>query len=196
MSPIAPPVRHSYANIVHGVGDVFIDFLRSFFTEHPEYPWDEQSTKTKIVIQGCEPVEISRITNHPAIFVDVGPVELRGASIDQLSSWKWLDKKRPEVMVKQHADLMSGNMAFHVLSREGLEARAIAFILLIALTTNRPYFRVRKIFDVSLPRMIADSSVGDDLSISSIAVQYLTQIKWEHVPSQGPLLRRFMIEAA
>ena len=186
--------KTDYDSINIKVENVFIDFMRSFFTSNARYPWLEDHVHTKIFIEECHPVDTSRVKDHPALLVEVGNVAFRNGHIDQLADWQWVSKKRPEIMVKKFADFIIMNLAFHCVSREGLEARDLAFKVMTALTANRPYLRSSGIVDVAVPQMMPDNPLSEDLFLSTVITSCWAMAEWDWQPKQGPLWNKTKVD--
>jgi hypothetical protein len=121
---------------------LFVRFLQGLFGtfEKGAYHWslDESATDITITDQGTVNKEV--IEKRPAIVVSLGPMAMNNIAIDQFAGpiTNWKDSSKPPLYdpswnphtgTKRHTDLISSTMTVNCLSREGVEARRIAWIV-------------------------------------------------------------------
>lgn len=102
---------------------VFVYFLQNLFRTFPEgrgLRWRPEQETTEIVITSEKPVQDAP-EKVPHIVVALGAQRWAGLGIDQLQ------RAVPSRAERVHTDLVSANMTYNCLAKEGLVARRIAW---------------------------------------------------------------------
>lgn len=136
-------------NIPLDIKYIFLRFAQAYFSESSKFKWDYDVTKTKIIIADRNAVELGVATLKPAIILTRGPLNwgyvVRGQS--GMNAVNVADGKMTSISndgahvniwnIDPKTDLMYGSVTFTILSKNGIQAEAIANDLFVALTGYR-----------------------------------------------------------
>lgn len=107
---------------------VYLLFLQGLFTQFPPasgcFHWSDSQDDTEIAITDQAPIPRDRIEQRPAIVTMRGPAQFANLTLDQL---KTLDFKTG---TREHTDLVACTMSINCISKNGIEAQRIAWIVM------------------------------------------------------------------
>jgi hypothetical protein len=105
---------------------VYLLFLQGLFKQFPEgsYRWSEDPNFSEIAITDQVPIPRDHIEKRPAILAMRGPTQFANLALDQVSG---ID---PHTGLKERRDLVACTMSLSCISRVGLEAQRIAWIIM------------------------------------------------------------------
>ena len=105
---------------------VYLMFLQGLFKQFPSgsYKWSDDTKSTEIVITDQAPMPLESVEYRPAIVTVRGPAQFGNISLDQLRS---LDSRTG---TRVHTDLIPCTMTLNCMSKTGLEAQRIAWVVM------------------------------------------------------------------
>ncbi len=152
----------------------FLNFAQRYFAQHPRYTWQEDVSKTKILIVDKYAIKLKVLEKARSIVLSRGAYGWEYTSIGQLMDTSFIEENR-----EQYSDLLRGSITFNCLAQNGIVAETIAHILFTALTGFKSQFRangIHKILNVTLgEETILKSDSSSELSAIPINVQFSTQ---------------------
>jgi hypothetical protein len=101
-------------------------FLQGLFKQFPSgsYKWSDDINSTEIVITDQTPLPLDTIEHRPAVVTIRGAAQFANMTLDQLRS---VDRKTG---TRVHTDLIPCTMTLNCLSKQGLEAQRIGWIVM------------------------------------------------------------------
>jgi|WetSurSiteA1Bulk_404760.scaffolds.fasta_scaffold04902_2 hypothetical protein len=114
----------------------FIAFLQTIFEKAPigYFHWSPQLEDAEIIITEENPIALDTVGQRPAISVVLGAVEWNASSMDEYLG------SNPQTGTSKHTDLLPGMMSLNCCSRNGTEARFLAW------QCGRHIWNLRRIF--------------------------------------------------
>ena len=190
---------------------LFVRFLQTLFStfEKGAYHWSMDEKNSDISISDQATVNREVVEKRPAIILSMGPLAMNNIAIDQLAG-PLLQQKRvdgkdalftPNVNTTngavRHTDLFSGTATYNCISREGAEARRIAWIAgyftraLKRSLMKAGFHRVGEEVQFG-----AESSPGslvqpdsNEIVMVSVSVPFYAQNTWTVAPTDKTLLQ-------
>lgn len=159
------------------VKEITLGWLQDFFKDHPQYPFDIGNERdTAIKIHDKHAFNFESVGDKPAIVLDRKQLRWFNASIDQNLGHFGLRA------AQAHADLVTGTVILHCLSKEGLVAEELGHIVFFGVEAFRSELRKRGLWDIKTvgigEESILVAKAGTELvSIPVVASVYL-QAKW------------------
>ena len=186
---LKPPDKDSLASNPPGfVKDVYLSFFQEYFSKQNTGDFrftGNDVNESEIHITDAFSIEKQVIEKRPAIMVQRGPMSWANLGLDQLKELDFTTGR------EVHSDLLSGTMTIHCISRQGLEAERLAWIVLFALKSLKKVLQVRGLFDVGREAQIgAETSPSALVSGDTVAhttevpvySPFYVQITWENEP--------------
>lgn len=102
-----------------------IDILQRFFKQDPDFPYEDDQDKTKIIVADVFGVDRKSVEQYPAVLVARGTMRYSKVGIGDRAFSTWSTKKAPQPS-DTYGSLVSGNIICHCVSYEGIEAERIA----------------------------------------------------------------------
>ena len=193
---------------------LFVRFLQTLFAtfEKGAYHWALDEKLSDIVITDQAPVNQEVIEKRPALVVALGPAAFGNISIDQFAGpiLKWSDSAKtprydpnwnPLTGTTRRTDLISSTMTVNCLSREGVEARRLGWIVgyftraFKGVLMKSGLHRVGE--DVQFSAESAPGSLVQpdtkELTMVSVSLPFYAQDTWSVSPVDKTLLRQVEI---
>ena len=102
-----------------------IDILQRFFKQDPDFPYEDNQDKTKILVADIHGVDKKNVEQYPAVLVARGTMRYGQVGIGDRASSSWSTKNAPQPS-DTYGSLVNGNIICHCVSYEGIEAERIA----------------------------------------------------------------------
>lgn len=125
ITPGLPEPQGRGEDPLYNITRIYLLFLQGLFKQFPEgsYRWSDDEKLSEITITDQVPVPKDRIEQRPAIVTMRGPAQFANLTLDQMRT---VDVRTG---MKERTDLLSATMTMSVLSRSGVEAGRIAWII-------------------------------------------------------------------
>jgi len=156
---------------------VLLSWLQEFFAGRADFPFilgDERSTGVKI--HDKHAFNMETVGNAPAVVLDRKPMRWARSSIDQNLG----DFRLRAAQAKM--DLLSGQVIFHCLCKEGLVAEQVAHIVFFGLSIFDSEIRKRGLWDLKIAGVgeesILELAAGTELVSVPVSCTAYLQGKW------------------
>lgn len=174
---------------------VYLLFLQGLFKQFDSgsYRWSEDEKLSEVSITDNVPFPKDKIEQRPAIVTMRGPAQFGNLSLDNLKSLDWHTGSR------RHDDIVSCTMSIHCISKTGVEAQRLAWIvgrhLRIFSRMLQQQGRFHKVgYEVSIgpespPGSLIDPEPSPTMTLVTVFSPF--HFKWTEVvtPQDAPLLQ-------
>ncbi len=155
-----------------------LEFLQIIFSTRGNgfFRYDEDDTKTEIQISDVHAMDLTSVSRRPAIIAVRGPLSWQGIGLGGGGVQSVEMSTRRTVMT----DLLTGSVAFSVISREGIEAEQIAHVVFNSFKFFRPILMKYGFFNVTSLNIGAESLVeqeGSDDKTTVVPVYLSAQVQ-------------------
>ena len=158
-----------------------IDVLQRFFKQDPDFPYNDDIDKTKILVADIYGVDRKNVEQYPAVLVARGTMRYGQVGIGDRAFSTWSAKKAAQPS-DTYAALVNGSLICHCVSYEGIEAERIA-------TKVAPFLEMTK-HDIGayLKIKIQDVFIGDEAPLKDwppglvnvqVGFNYLYGVMWK-----------------
>lgn len=174
-----------------------LEFLQILFSQRAEgsFKYDADESKTEIQIMDQNAVDLEAIHTRPAIIGTRGPVSwakmgLGGGSMQELH--------RPTGDAT-YTDMLTGSVAFSIISREGIEAEQIAHIVFNSFKFFRPvlqkygFFSIKSL-NLGASNLVVQEGENDDLHLIPVYVQADIQDRWSLKDNDAKKLKKIVVD--
>lgn len=188
---------------------MFVRFLQVLFSsfEKGAYHWDLDEKSSDIVISDQATVNKEVVEKRPAIIVSLGPLALNNIAMDQFAGplletdaegkKTFTPNINNSTGAVRHTDLVSSTVTYNCLSREGAEARRIAWIAGYFTRTLKKTLMKAGLHRVGEEVQFgAESAPGsivqpdsNEIVMVSVSVPFYAQNTWTVAPIDKTLLK-------
>lgn len=176
-----------------------LEFLQILFSNRKcgDLHYDEDESTTDIQIMDQHAVDLNSVGVRPAIVAQRGPLSWAQMGLGGNSfSSGGRGVNGPE---SNYTDMLTGSMAFSCLSREGVEAEAIASLVFNAFMYYKPQLRQLgftsiKSLNIGAESLISTEGTHDDLYSVPVYLTAQIQENWSVEKTDLQKLRKLIIE--
>lgn len=172
-----------------------LEFLQILFNQREpgSFHYDEDDTKTDILIADVHAVDTIAVSVRPAIIAVRGPLSWQQTGLGSVES------RNMTTGNYTFNDLLTGSLALSCISREGVEAEQIGHLVFNSFKFFRPVLQKYGFFSIKSLNMGAETLVeqegaDDRTTIVPIYISALIQDRWVMDDTAARKLRQVIIE--
>lgn len=163
-------------NLPSGIKDMFIIFLRQFFSQQSRFTWRDSETETDLIIADMYPEDLQVNEYRPKIIVNRGPIRKANVQIDDMQEPSFgLRGNQGEGPV--YSDLFLTTLRFNCFAEQGLEAEELATRVCISIITMREVLRKEGVHNVQEITIEQETNVDSDSEIIEQAVPVIMRFQ-------------------
>lgn len=166
-----------------------IEFLQVIFSRRArgQLKWDKDITNTEIQISDVHAVNLTNKNQRPMIIAVRGPLGWQGLGLGGNS----LESRNMPTGDRIHNDLLTGSIALNCISREGVEAEQIAYLVANSFKFFGSELRKFGFFSIKSLNIGAESLIEQEGSedLTSLVPVYITASVQERVSIKEEVAR-------
>lgn len=170
----------SCGNFSLDIKRVFLSFAQAYFArDESEFPWEQNFVQSRIIIADKYDIDLEVVEKKPAILLSRGAFSWANLTMGQKADPYFAKKLNPLLGVQRYSDLLTGQVTYNCIAKNGIVAERIANSIFIALTGFKQELRangVHKIFRIDYGNeqpLKVNSDI--DLTVVPVTVGFQTQ---------------------
>jgi hypothetical protein len=174
-----------------------LEFLQVIFSNRAEgsFRYDEDDTRTEIQISDVHATDFAKVAKRPAIVAVRGPMSWQGTGLGGGA----VESRTMSTGSTRMNDLLTGSIAFSCISREGIEAEQLAYLVFNSFKFFRPVLQKYGFFTIKSMNIGAESMIeaAGPEEVTVVVPVYVTaqvQDRWRLDESVARLLEKVVLE--
>jgi hypothetical protein len=178
----------STGNISLDIKYIFISMMQEYFEQHYVYPWVKDVTQTKVIIVDKNAIDLGITIKRPTIVFSRGSFSFMKIGMNQKAYFVQPGQSRPEGLQgpepsssayknTTYNDMIRGGGTFTVITKDGLEAEALADEVMTVLYAFREELQSKGVHSVFSISMGEESIVksNSDMEMTGISISFAFQ---------------------
>ena len=172
-----------------------IEFLQILFSQRApgSYHYDEDDTKSEILIADLHAVDTIAVSVRPAIIAVRGPLSWQQTGLGSVES------RSMTTGGYTFSDLLTGSLALSCISREGIEAEQIGHLVFNSFKFFRPvlqkygFFSIKSL-NIGAETLVEQEGADDRTTVVPVYITALIQDRWIMEDTAARKLRQIIVE--
>ena len=174
-----------------------LEFLQVIFKNRADgsFRYDEDDTRSEVQISDIHATDFAQVAKRPAIVAVRGPMSWQGTGLGGGS----VESMKISTGSTRMNDILTGSVAFSCISREGVEAEQLAYLVFNSFKFFRPVLQKYGFFSIKSMNIGAESLVetsGADEKTVVVPVYVTAQIqdRWRLEENVARRLEKIVLE--
>ena len=186
----------STGNISLDIKYIFISMMQEYFAQHYKYPWVKDVTKTKVIIVDKNAIDLGITIKRPTIVFSRGSFSFMKLGMNQKAYFPQPGQSRPENLQgptpsssayknTTYNDMVRGGGTFTIVTKNGLEAEALADEVMTVLYSFREELQSKGLHSVFSISMGEESIIKNNSDIEMVGISITFGFQKNVVVSRG-----------